>query len=109
MDYKAYTAYEPRPHGEAGTVLASLQVVCAWCQQHIVWHRVQPPLPFPISYSICGRCYAVVARSRPVNRRCQSTCAAVVERARLPPEVLTACHPHQRSRLAVSRSNAVAS
>ena len=62
MDHKAHTAYEPQPRGAAGTVLASLQVVCAWCQQHIVWHRVQPPLPFPISYSICGRCYATVAR-----------------------------------------------
>ena len=62
MDHKAHTAYEPQPRGAAGTVLASLQVVCAWCQQHIVWHRVQPPTPFPISYSICGRCYTDVAR-----------------------------------------------
>ena len=62
MDHKAPTAYDLQPRGDAGPVLAALQVVCAWCQQHIVWHRVQPPLPFPISYSICGRCYAAVAR-----------------------------------------------
>jgi len=49
-----------RPHASA--VMSALQVVCAWCQQHIVWHRVAPPLPFPISYSICARCYADVAR-----------------------------------------------
>jgi hypothetical protein len=62
VDYKAYTAHDPQPRGNPGTVLAALQVVCAWCQQHIVWHRVPPPMPFPISYSICARCYTDVAR-----------------------------------------------
>lgn len=62
MDYKVYTAYESQPRGDVGTVFAALQVVCAWCQQHIVWHRVPPPTPFPISYSICARCYTDVAR-----------------------------------------------
>ena len=60
VGHEASTAHERRPHPQAG--MAALQVVCAWCQQHIVWHRVQPPLPFPISYSICPRCYADVAR-----------------------------------------------
>jgi len=57
---EASTVSERREH--AGAAVTGLQVVCAWCQQHIVWHRVQPPTPFPISYSICGRCYTDVAR-----------------------------------------------
>ena len=60
MGHEAETAHERRQ--PPLTVTSSLQVVCAWCQQHIVWNRVQPPLPFPISYSICARCYADVAR-----------------------------------------------
>jgi hypothetical protein len=51
VDSKAYAAHAPQPRGNSGTVLAALQVVCAWCQQHIVWHRVPPPRPFPMSYS----------------------------------------------------------
>jgi hypothetical protein len=62
VDHKAHMAYEPQPRGDAGTVLASLQVVCAWCQQHMVSHQMQTPMSFSISYSICGRCYAAVAR-----------------------------------------------
>ena len=62
MQYKADAVYERWQHPYAPAVLASLQVVCAWCQQHIVWHRVQTPTPFQISYSICGRCYRDVAR-----------------------------------------------
>jgi hypothetical protein len=48
------------PHTTAGMV--ALQVICAWCQQHMIWHQVLPPIPFPISYSICARCYTDVAR-----------------------------------------------
>jgi hypothetical protein len=59
---EAYTMPERRLHLHPHAGMSSLQVVCAWCQQHIVWHRVQPPMPFPISYSICARCYADVAR-----------------------------------------------
>ena len=62
MEHTAQTALAPRPRVDGGPVVASLQIVCAWCQQPLGWHWVQPPLPFPISYSICGRCYAAVAR-----------------------------------------------
>jgi len=61
VDHKAHTAYEPQPRGDAGTVLAALQVVCAWCQQRIVWHRVQPPTPFPISYTHFRHDFEVLA------------------------------------------------
>jgi hypothetical protein len=60
---EASTVRERRQH--AGTAVSLLQIVCAWCQQHIVWHRVQPPMPFPISYSICACCYADVSRDHP--------------------------------------------
>jgi hypothetical protein len=60
MGQEAHTAQERRQ--PADTVVSSLQIVCAWCQQHIVWHRMQTPMLFPISYSICARCYANVAR-----------------------------------------------
>jgi hypothetical protein len=62
VGHEARTAHERRPHSHPHAGMSALQVVCAWCQQHIVWHRVQPPLSFPISYSICARCYADVAR-----------------------------------------------
>src|SRR5262245_64898747 len=54
----------------AGPVIASLQIVCAWCQQPLGWQGVQTPIPFQISYSICARCYADVARELlPPKRR----------------------------------------
>jgi hypothetical protein len=53
---------EPSKLGGAYDAFSPLQIVCAWCQQHIVWHRVQTPMPFQISYSICARCYAAVSR-----------------------------------------------
>jgi hypothetical protein len=62
VEHQAHTAHAPTLHVDAGAVDSSLQIVCAWCQQHIVWHRVQTPMPFQISYSICARCYAAVAR-----------------------------------------------
>jgi hypothetical protein len=37
----------------------AFEIVCAWCQQHLRWHQVQPP-PFAISYGICARCFAQV-------------------------------------------------
>ena len=60
MGQEASTVPERQEH--AGAAVSGLQVVCAWCRQHIGWHRVQPPLPFPISYSICARCYTDAAR-----------------------------------------------
>jgi hypothetical protein len=53
---------EPSKLEGACDAFSSLQIVCAWCQQHIVWHLVQTPMPFPISYSICVCCYANVSR-----------------------------------------------
>jgi len=50
---------------DAGKVVAEIDIVCAWCQQHIDSHQVEPPTPFTISYSICGRCYDIVARDFP--------------------------------------------
>jgi hypothetical protein len=58
----APTAYDPRPRVDGESGVSSLQIVCAWCQQPLAWYHVQTRLPFPISYSICGRCYAAVAR-----------------------------------------------
>jgi hypothetical protein len=62
VEHEAYTVPKRWPHAGAGAAVSLLQVVCAWCQQHIVWHQVQTPLPFPVSYSICAHCYADVAR-----------------------------------------------
>ena len=41
---------------------ASLQIVCAWCQQDIRWQRLQTPEPLIISHGICTRCHAQVSR-----------------------------------------------
>jgi hypothetical protein len=41
---------------------AALQIVCAWCRQHLEWLPVAPTLPFLRSYSICASCYAIVAQ-----------------------------------------------
>jgi hypothetical protein len=54
--------YEPMPHVGVGDGLASLQIVCAWCQQPLRRQPVQTPTRFTISYSICARCYEDVAR-----------------------------------------------
>src|SRR5262245_29770181 len=54
--------YEPTQHAGVGDGLASLQIVCAWCQQLLRRPRVPTPTRFPISYSICARCYGDVSR-----------------------------------------------
>ena len=62
VGHEADTGHQRRPHVGVGADVSLLQVVCAWCQQHIVWHRVQIPMPFQSSYSICALCYANVAK-----------------------------------------------
>ena len=62
MEHTTHTAPALRPRGDGGTGVSALRIVCAWCQQPLGWHWVQTPLPFPISYSICARCYADVTR-----------------------------------------------
>jgi hypothetical protein len=62
VGHEADTGHQRRQHVGAGADVSLLQIVCAWCQQHIVWHRVQTPMPFQSSYSICAHCYAAVAR-----------------------------------------------
>jgi hypothetical protein len=62
VEYEADAVHERWQYPPAPGIIAALQVVCAWCQQHIVWHQVLTPMPFPISYSICARCYTDVAR-----------------------------------------------
>jgi hypothetical protein len=61
MEHMTHTAHALRPRVDRGPGSSSLQIVCAWCQQPLAWYHVRTPLPFPISYSICGRCYAAVA------------------------------------------------
>ncbi len=62
MNQQAHTAHPPKRPVDAGAVVYPFQIVCAWCQQHIVWRQAQTPLLFPISYGICAHCYASVAR-----------------------------------------------
>jgi hypothetical protein len=62
VEHEADAVHKRWQPPQAPAVMSALQVVCAWCQQHIVWHWVPTPMPFPISYSICGRCYTDVAR-----------------------------------------------
>jgi hypothetical protein len=62
VEHEAEAVPERRQPPQASAVLSALQIVCAWCQRHIVWHRVPTPMAFPISYSICARCYTDVAR-----------------------------------------------
>ena len=54
--------YEPMQHAGGRDGCASLQIVCAWCQQPLRRQRVQTPTRFTISYSICARCYGDVSR-----------------------------------------------
>jgi len=52
----------PRERQGVSVACASLQIVCAWCQQPLRWHRVQPPLPLQTSYGICPACLVQVLR-----------------------------------------------
>ena len=52
----------PRERRGGPDAFASLQIVCAWCQQPLRWHRVQPPLPLQTSYGICPACLVQVLR-----------------------------------------------
>jgi len=61
VEHEADAVHERWQHPHALAIMSSLQAVCAWCQQHIVWHWVPTPMAFPISYSICARCYTAVA------------------------------------------------
>ena len=54
-----WSVYDPRQQAGVGDDVPSLQIVCAWCQESLRRQRVQTPTRFPISYSICGRCYGV--------------------------------------------------
>jgi len=54
--------YEPMQPASGDDGFAFLQIVCAWCQQPLRRQRVQTPMPFQISYSICACCYADVSR-----------------------------------------------
>jgi hypothetical protein len=42
--------------------VASLVLICAWCQQYISWQRVPTSPPLQISHGICARCYVQVLR-----------------------------------------------
>jgi len=54
---------EPRKLVGACDTVAALQIVCAWCQQHIRWQRVQTPMPLQTSYGICPACLMHVSRA----------------------------------------------
>jgi hypothetical protein len=54
--------HDPMQLAGVGDVFASLQIVCAWCQQPLRRQRVQTPTRFTISYSICACCYRDVLR-----------------------------------------------
>jgi hypothetical protein len=55
---------ESEPVQRAGScdAFSYLLIVCAWCQQHIGWQRVQTPTPLNISHGICAHCYVQVSR-----------------------------------------------
>ena len=53
---------KPMPQVDVDDGFAFLQIVCAWCQQPLRRQRVQTPMPFQISYSICACCYGAVSR-----------------------------------------------
>ena len=66
-----------------GDGFASLQIVCAWCQQPLGRQRVQTPTRFTISYSICVRCYGDVLRESDDNTvsMASTPCVPAADRA----------------------------
>src|SRR5262245_37602633 len=62
MPQGTWRIYSPMQPADGDDRWASLQIVCAWCQQPLGWHQGQTPTRFPISYSICARCYRDVTR-----------------------------------------------
>jgi len=56
------SATGPAPREDVAAPAACLQIVCAWCQQHIVWRQAQTPMVFPISSRLCAGCYDDVAQ-----------------------------------------------
>lgn len=62
MHQGTWRVYTPMQSAGEGAGLASLQIVCAWCQQPLRRQWAQTPMPFQISYSICACCYADVSR-----------------------------------------------
>jgi hypothetical protein len=62
MEQKVARESEPIQRAGSCDTCSSLLIVCAWCQQHICWQRVQTPTPFKISHGICARCYGQVSR-----------------------------------------------
>jgi len=53
----------PRERRGVSEAFASLQIVCAWCQQPLRWQCVQTPLPLQTSYGICPACLVQVLRA----------------------------------------------
>src|SRR5262249_22293430 len=53
---------EPMQRADSCDAFSYLLIVCAWCQQYIRWHRVQPPEPLTTSHGICTHCYAQMLR-----------------------------------------------
>jgi hypothetical protein len=60
---------------------ASPQIVCAWCQQPLRWHRVQTPLPLQTSYGICPTCLVQVLRELGVRTAAPPRTAAAPDAA----------------------------
>jgi hypothetical protein len=58
--------HEPSKLVGAYDAFSSLQIVCAWCQQPIRWHRVQTPVPLQPSHGICPACLGHVSSARRV-------------------------------------------
>ena len=62
VEQEAPRAREPMQCAGSCNALYELLIVCAWCQQHIGWQRVQTLTQLTTSHSICTRCYEQVSR-----------------------------------------------